>query len=230
MDSRTTLGVLQVVADDMRRTRSSALANVVGLPTYRLIAEQGSFPLLDDDYATVTLIAKTELKRLARHANKGGDVSWPSDFDEQIEAISKTAPMIAGWYAQAMSDVALMGRSQKAKVARYPRQASEPGAVASNPGYEPVSFSVCNLEPVRTKTVFAFVDVEVVVAGVAFWVRGVTARHLAGGGTSIHLPTYRTPAGAWRAAVELPSEMIDALTQAVLDYLLDAGIAVRKAD
>lgn len=95
--------------------------------------------------------------------------------------------------------------------------------------YEPVTFTVANCQALQTKTVFALVDVEIVVAGVAFWVKGVQARHLPGGGTSIHLPTYRTPAGTWRSAVDLPPELAEALSQAVLEYLVDEGVAVRKA-
>ena len=100
---------------------------------------------------------------------------------------------------------------------------------AENAEYEPVTFTVANCQALQTKSVFAFVDVEIVVAGVAFWIKGVQARHLSGGGTSIHLPTYRTPAGTWRPAVELPAELIEALSQAVLDHLVDQGVAVRKA-
>lgn len=96
-------------------------------------------------------------------------------------------------------------------------------------GYQAVTITVANCQALNTKTVFAFVDVEIVVAGVAFWIKGVQARHLPGGGTSIHLPTYRTPAGTWRAAIDLPAELVEALSQAVLDHLLDEGVAVRKA-
>ena len=99
----------------------------------------------------------------------------------------------------------------------------------NSPGYQAVTFTVTNCVPMQTKSVFAFVDVEMLVAGVSFWIRGVQARHLAGGGTSIHLPTYRTPTGSWRAAIELPPELVDVLSQAVLDHLVEIGVAVRRA-
>ena len=98
-----------------------------------------------------------------------------------------------------------------------------------NTEYLAVNFTVVNCEPLQSKTVFALVDIEMSVCGVEFSIRGVQARHLAGGGTSIHLPTYRAPDGSWRSAVELPPELVDSLSQAVLDYLLDVGVAVRKA-
>lgn len=100
---------------------------------------------------------------------------------------------------------------------------------ATGEEYQAVTFTVANCQAMQTKTVYAFVDVEIVVAGVSFWIKGVQARHLPGGGTSVHLPTYRTPDGVWRSAVELPEEMTGALSDAVLEYLLDEEVAVRKA-
>jgi hypothetical protein len=97
-----------------------------------------------------------------------------------------------------------------------------------SPDYQEVTFTVANCVPIQTRSVFALVDVEMLVGGVGFWIRGVQARHLAGGGTSIHLPTYRTPTGSWRAAIELPTELVEALSQAVLDHLVEIGVAVLK--
>ncbi len=98
-----------------------------------------------------------------------------------------------------------------------------------SPGYQAVTFTVANCVPMQTRSVFALVDVEMLVGGVSFWIRGVQARQLAGGGTSVHLPTYRTPSGSWRSAVELPTELVDPLSQAVLDHLVELGVAVRRA-
>ena len=97
-----------------------------------------------------------------------------------------------------------------------------------SPDYQEVTFAVTNCQPMQTKSVFALVDVEMLVGGVGLWIRGIQARHLAGGGTSIYLPTYRTPTGSWRAALELPPELVDALSQAVLDHLVEIGVAVRN--
>ncbi|GGF46423.1 hypothetical protein GCM10011611_61100 [Aliidongia dinghuensis] len=91
-----------------------------------------------------------------------------------------------------------------------------------------VNFTIGNCTPMQSKSVFAFVDVEIVICGVGFWIRGVQARHVAGGGTSIHLPTYRAPDGTWRAAVELPEDLVAPMADAVLAYLVDEGVAVRK--
>ena len=96
-------------------------------------------------------------------------------------------------------------------------------------GYQNVTFTVLNCQALQTKSIFALVDVEMSICGVCFSIRGIQARHLPGGGTSVHLPEYRSPAGSWRAAVQLPPELVEAVSQAVLDHLLDVGVAVRKA-
>ena len=91
-----------------------------------------------------------------------------------------------------------------------------------------VTFSVFNLRAVRAKTVYAFLDAEIDVAGVRLRVSGIQARHAPGGGTSVHLPCYREVDGSWRAAVDLPDEVRDALSAAVLELLVEEGVAVSR--
>jgi stage V sporulation protein G len=91
-----------------------------------------------------------------------------------------------------------------------------------------VTFSIFNLRAVRTKTVYAFLDAEMAVDGVRFRISGIQARHITGGGTSVHLPCYRDIDGVWRAAVDLPDEVRDALASSVLEILLEQGAANRR--
>ena len=93
-----------------------------------------------------------------------------------------------------------------------------------------VTFQIYNLRPVRTKTVYAFLDADMEIGGVEFRVCGIQARHLPGGGTAVHLPCYRDVDGSWRAAVDLPQEMRDALSAAVLEVLVEEGVAVGRGD
>ncbi len=89
--------------------------------------------------------------------------------------------------------------------------------------------SVFNLRTVRTKTVYAFVDAEMEVDGVRFRISGIQARHVTAAGTSVHLPCYRDIDGTWRAAIDLPDEVRDALASSVLEFLLEQGVASRRA-
>lgn len=91
--------------------------------------------------------------------------------------------------------------------------------------HEPVAITICNLRPIQSKLVFALLDVELVLAGVSMTLHGITARHLSGGGTSIHLPRYRDNTGEWRAAVSLPDDLRDAIADQILVHLVETGIA-----
>ncbi|HLY91226.1 MAG TPA: hypothetical protein VKQ27_19735 [Acetobacteraceae bacterium] len=92
-----------------------------------------------------------------------------------------------------------------------------------------VTFRIWNIRPVRTKTVYAFMGADLEIGGVESRVCGIQARHLPGGGTSVNLPCYRDVDGAWRAAVDLPAEVQDALSAAVLGCLVAEGVAVNRA-
>lgn len=87
------------------------------------------------------------------------------------------------------------------------------------------SITVRNLRPLRSKTVYALVDADIEIGGITVTVVGVQARHLPGGGTSIHLPTFRDADGVWRAAVILPNEIREALCDAVLGFMVEEGVA-----
>ena len=94
---------------------------------------------------------------------------------------------------------------------------------------EVVRFVVTNARPVTSKrNLFALVDVEMQIAGIAFTIVGVQARRIADGGTSIELPTVKDASGVWRPAIRLPQELYDPLADAVMEFLVDEGLARRR--
>jgi hypothetical protein len=95
---------------------------------------------------------------------------------------------------------------------------------------ELVTFSVTNARAISGKNLFALVDVEMQIAGVCFAVLGVQARNAPNGSTSVHLPTYRDTDGTWRSTVRLPKELHEPLFDAVLEFLVDEGLARPKYD
>ncbi|WP_421988558.1 hypothetical protein [Roseococcus sp.] len=88
-----------------------------------------------------------------------------------------------------------------------------------------ITCTVGNAQPCVSKHVFALVDVQLDVDGVRFVIRGVQARHLPSGGTSIHLPTYKDAGGRPQPAIELPEEIKQPLCDAVLGFLVDERLA-----
>lgn len=65
--------------------------------------------------------------------------------------------------------------------------------LAAEPETALLTFTVRNARPVSSKTLFALVDVDLKLGGVSLQIQGVQARRLAGGGTSVHLPTCKDP-------------------------------------
>jgi hypothetical protein len=94
--------------------------------------------------------------------------------------------------------------------------------------FEPVSFVVCNARPINSKSVFALVDVEMQIAEISFSILGVQARRLPSGGAVATLPAYRDTDGQWRPAIEIPEELRKPLFDAVMEFLVDEGLAQRR--
>ena len=90
---------------------------------------------------------------------------------------------------------------------------------------ESVQITVAAVRPVAGRSIFAFIDVELVIAGVSLTIHGIQARHVAPHGTSIHLPTYRAEGNAPRIAVTLPPELVTTLGDLILEDLVARGIA-----
>ena len=90
---------------------------------------------------------------------------------------------------------------------------------------EPVQITVVAVRQFAGRSIFAFIDVELVIAGVSLTIHGIQARHVTPHGTSIHLPTYRAEGNAPRVAVTLPPELFTTLGDLVLEDLVARGIA-----
>jgi stage V sporulation protein G len=104
-----------------------------------------------------------------------------------------------------------------------------PGAEKPMEATERVAFTVTNARAISSKSIFALVDVEMQVAGISFSILGVQARHLPAGGSTVNLPAYRDTEGRWRPAIELPEELQKPFIEAVLDFLVDQGLARRRS-
>ena len=98
--------------------------------------------------------------------------------------------------------------------------------MADDADTERVTFTIANPRIVDSKRLYAFVDVEVQVAGLSFRIIGVQIRH-DGGGLSVHLPTHRDVTGIWRPVIEMPEELSTPLANAVMEFLAEEGLAKR---
>jgi hypothetical protein len=92
-----------------------------------------------------------------------------------------------------------------------------------------VDCTIVRVKPLEGTRVYALIDIELNIAGVLFGIRGIQARHLSSGGTSIHLPMFRDTDGQWRGAVVLPVELRDALADQILNHLVELGVAQHKS-
>lgn len=70
-------------------------------------------------------------------------------------------------------------------------------------------------------------SVEVDIDGVLLVIHGVRAIRVQPIGTRIDLPMFRDENGTWRHAVTLPDEISGPIGTAVLDELVERGLAVR---
>jgi hypothetical protein len=92
---------------------------------------------------------------------------------------------------------------------------------------ERVTFTIANLRTINSKRLYALVDVEIRVAGLSFRIIGVQVQRV-GGVLSVHLPTLRDVNGAWKPVVEMPEELRRPLSDAVMEFLVDEGMAKRR--
>ncbi len=89
-----------------------------------------------------------------------------------------------------------------------------------------VTFTIANLRTVNSKRLYALVDVEIGVAGLSFRIIGVQIQRGIDG-LSVHLPILRDVNGAWKPVVEMPEELRGPLSDAVMGFLVDEGMATR---
>jgi stage V sporulation protein G len=90
-----------------------------------------------------------------------------------------------------------------------------------------VSITVLSVKPVKFGRIFALASVEVDIDGVLLVIHGVRAIRVQPIGTRIDLPMFRDEDGTWRHAITLPDEISEPIGRAVLNELVERGLAVR---
>ena len=96
------------------------------------------------------------------------------------------------------------------------RLPNEPGPMADDAETERVTFTIANLRTINSKRLYALVDVEIRIAGLSFRIIGVQIQRVIGG-LSVHLPILRDVHGAWKPVVEMPEELREPLSDAVMN-------------
>ena len=92
-----------------------------------------------------------------------------------------------------------------------------------------VSITVLSVMPARAGKLFALVSVEVDIDGVQIAIHGIRALKVADPiGTRIELPQYRDLNGRWQTAITLPEEVRTPIGDAVLNELIERGLAKRR--
>jgi stage V sporulation protein G len=103
------------------------------------------------------------------------------------------------------------------------------GMQTGEAGSSLVSITVLSVTPTRTGKLFALVSVEIDIDGVQIAIHGIRALHVADPiGTRIELPQFRDLNGRWQTAITLPEEVRGPIGDAVLDELIERGLAVRR--
>jgi stage V sporulation protein G len=91
-----------------------------------------------------------------------------------------------------------------------------------------VSITVLSIKPVKFGKIFALASVEIDIDGVVLVLHGVRAIRVQPLGTWIDLPMFRDENGTWRHAIALPDEICGPIGRAVLDELVERGLAARS--
>jgi hypothetical protein len=98
----------------------------------------------------------------------------------------------------------------------------------ATPATSTVNVAVLSVAPTRAGRLFALASVEIEIGGVAIELHGIRALRVGTEGTRIELPQYRDAAGLPRPIVTLPSEIYQPIGDAVLDALVEHGLAKRR--
>jgi hypothetical protein len=103
------------------------------------------------------------------------------------------------------------------------------GRVQSNEaGSSLVSITVLSVTPLRAGRLFALASVEIDFDGIRIEVRGIRAMRTPTGATRVELPTFRDAAGQSCAAIVLPDEVHGPIGDAVIEALIERGLAKRR--
>jgi hypothetical protein len=100
----------------------------------------------------------------------------------------------------------------------------QPGGTGSST----VTFTVLSVTPMRAGKLFALAAVEINIDRVLIEIHGIRAIRTATGATRVELPTFRDATGQPRTAIVLPDEIYRPIGDAVLEVLIERGIAKRR--
>jgi stage V sporulation protein G len=90
-----------------------------------------------------------------------------------------------------------------------------------------VSIRVLSVTPMRAGKLFALAAVEIDIDGIQIEIHGIRALNAADG-TRIELPQFRDHSGALRPAITVPEEVRGPIGDAVIDELIERGLAKRR--
>jgi stage V sporulation protein G len=92
-----------------------------------------------------------------------------------------------------------------------------------------VRITVLSVTPARAGKLFALASVEVDTDGIQIAIHGIRALHVTDpAGTRIELPQFRDANGQWQTAISLPEEVRSPIGDAVLNELVERGLAKRR--
>ena len=97
-----------------------------------------------------------------------------------------------------------------------------------NNGSSTVSITIISVTPVRAGKLFALAAAEINIDGVLIEIHGIRATRTATGATRVELPTFRDATGQSRAAIVLPDEIYRPIGDAVLEVLIERGLAKQR--
>jgi len=104
----------------------------------------------------------------------------------------------------------------------------EDAAVLDDAETRAVRITVLAVTPAQAGKLFALASVEIDIDGIQVQVHGIRALRVAPAGTRIELPKFRDAAGMMRSAVSLPDEVRGPIGDAVLEALIEQGLAERR--
>jgi hypothetical protein len=102
------------------------------------------------------------------------------------------------------------------------------GVQSNEAGSSLVSITVLSVTPMRAGKLFGLASVEIDIDGVRIEVRGIRAMRVPSGATRVELPKFRDAAGQSRAAIVLPDEVHGPIGDAVIEALIERGLAKRR--
>ncbi len=102
------------------------------------------------------------------------------------------------------------------------------GVRSNEAGSSQVSITVLSVAAARAGKLFALASVELDIEGVRIEVHGIRAMRVPTGATRVELPMFRDATGQSRAAIVLPNEVYGPIGDAVIETLIERGLAKRR--